>query len=244
MLEKLKFLYRAYRYKYKIDVSEIDFIIKNLQQGDIAVDIGSHKGGYLYWLQKSVGTTGKVYAFEPQIKLHQYLNNAIQNMNYTNVILENKGLSNKTGVVNFHIPLTKSGTSPGAKIDLLKEEGKGSNIAIKVSSLDQYFLANQIIPKLIKIDVEGHEEQVILGGIELLKKHHPTLLIECENRHLKNKNIFEVFDHLLNIGYKGYYFSGKSRQPLEHFKLDIHQKIDKGRFWEAEGYINNFVFIS
>lgn len=242
MLEKVKFLYRAYRYKYKIDIPEIDFIINHLKQGDIAVDIGCHKGGYLYWLQKSIGTTGKVYAFEPQDKLYQYLNRAIQVMNYLNVTLENKGLSTQVGVVNFYIPPTKSGTSPGAKIDLL-EENKGNKRSIKVTSLDEYFLDRQIIPNLIKIDVEGHEEQVILGGLKLLKQHRPKLLIECENRHLKNKNIFEVFDHLLKIDYKGYYFSGKTRQPIEHFQLDVHQKAGEGRFWEAEGYINNFVFI-
>ena len=40
-MEKIKYIYRAYRYKYLIDPAEINFIIQHLRKGDIGVDIGA-----------------------------------------------------------------------------------------------------------------------------------------------------------------------------------------------------------
>ena len=35
----------------------------------------------------------------------------------------------------------------------------------------------------IKVDVEGHEEEVIDGGFRVIARDHPVLLIEIEERH-------------------------------------------------------------
>ena len=241
-MEKLKFKYRAYRYRYLIDAPEVRFMTRILKKGNIAVDIGSHKGGYLYWMQKYVGPEGRVYAFEPQKKLFNYLEQIIQLNQYMNVTIENKGLSAQSGTMYFHIPNTDSGSSPGARIEQTKSKKKGENLEIEVVTLDDYFYHQNIHPNLIKIDVEGHEAMVLKGGTNLLKDIRPTLIMECENRHLKQESIFDVFKILLDFGYKGYFFEGKKLKPVEHFKLDLHQKTGEGRFWEKSGYINNFVF--
>ena len=55
MIERLKYLYRAYKYKYVKDSNEIDFALKHIQKGDTIVDIGCHKGAYLYWFEKATG---------------------------------------------------------------------------------------------------------------------------------------------------------------------------------------------
>jgi predicted methyltransferase len=66
---KLRLLYRAYRYRWKNDPTEIAFVRAHVQPGSIALDVGAHKGGYTYWLAKGVGPSGHVYAFEPQPRL-------------------------------------------------------------------------------------------------------------------------------------------------------------------------------
>ena len=55
---KLKYLYRAFRYRFRNDPFEIAFIRSIVQKGQICADIGAHKGGYLYWLQAAVGEKG------------------------------------------------------------------------------------------------------------------------------------------------------------------------------------------
>lgn len=239
-MSNLKFIFRAYRYRFLIDPPEIRYILQNLKKGDTAVDIGCHKGGYLYWLRSGVGSRGKVFAFEPQPKLFRYLRETIGSSQ--SVVLENKGLSSAPGVIDFHIPVTKSGSSPGARIGSFSGNERFNTIKIDVVTLDDYFLKKNIAPSLLKIDVEGHEKAVLDGGLELLKKHHPKILMECEARHLNGASVFEVFQGLLDMGYRGYFFENGRLQPLSAFNPDIHQKAGEGRFWEAKGYVNNFVF--
>ncbi|MEZ4942715.1 MAG: FkbM family methyltransferase [Saprospiraceae bacterium] len=239
-MPNLKFIFRAYRYRFLIDPPEIRYIRQNLKTGATAIDIGCHKGGYLYWLRESVGSRGRVFAFEPQPKLFRYLNETVGDSQ--TVVLENKGLSSAPGVLDFHIPVTKSGSSPGARIGSFSGEEQVNTIKIDVVTLDDYFLTKNIAPSLIKIDVEGHEKAVLEGGLELLKKHRPKILMECEARHLNGASVFEVFQLLLDIGYQGYFFENGRLNPLSAFNPDVHQKAGDGRFWEAPGYVNNFVF--
>jgi len=242
MKELTKYIYRAYRIRYKSDVDEINYIRQNLKEGDIAIDIGAHKGGYLYWMQKRVKQKGKIYAFEPQTKLFKYLNMIVQLRNYQNVTIENLGLSSKENEVDFFIPKTSKGDSPGARIGALMDEMPFDEFKIQTTTLDNYFYKRQIKPNLIKIDVEGHEKEVLLGGLQLLKSCYPSIVMECENRHLKEGNIFDVFNILIELGYEGYFFENRKLQPLKNFKVEIHQKNGTDRFWTEKGYVNNFIF--
>ena len=91
----LKLLYRALRYRYRIDPHEIRFILQRLQSGQIAVDVGAHKGGYLYWMQRQVGRQGRCFAFEPQIQLFENLRLDFDTMPHVKV--EHMALSNVVG---------------------------------------------------------------------------------------------------------------------------------------------------
>jgi FkbM family methyltransferase len=242
MIQSVKYYYRAYRLRYKIDTEEIKYMISRMGVGDTVIDIGSHKGGYLYWMQKSVTKTGKVYGFEPQRSLFIYLNRIIKRFKYDNMIIENMGVSSREDVINFYIPKTRKGNSPEARIDLLQDGGSYQKTKIRTTTLDKYFFDCEIYPDFIKIDAEGHEKQILLGGLNLLKTHQPKILMECENRHMKEGKIFDVFDILLKLGYRGYFFENRNLKPIHEFNTDIHQKRMSGRFWEANGYINNFFF--
>lgn len=226
-----------------MDNSEIQFILRNIKEGDICVDIGAHKGGYLFWFQKCVGNTGKVYAFEPQIILYRYLQDIIKVFKYRNVTLENKGISSTKGSMDFFIPFTKEGTSPGAKIiNSNKGNRDAQEVKIEVTTLDEYFFEKNIFPKLLKIDVEGHEKQVLLGGIRLLKACKPDIIVECENRHQDEGNIFDVFNILTSIGYQGYFISEEGLTSIDEFNPKIHQKMEGEKYWQNKDYINNFIF--
>ena len=201
MKKIFKYIFRAFRYRYIVDPNEIKYITKNLTEGSVAVDIGAHKGGYLFWMKKSVKEKGKIFAFEPQVRLYNYLKNISALAKYKNVIIENLGMSSKEGEVNIYIPITKKGVSPGARIDHFNDGTLCEQSKIQITTLDKYFFDRQIIPNLIKIDVEGHEKQVLLGGINLLKSGKPKIIMECENKHLSKANIFDVFDILIDLGY-------------------------------------------
>ena len=64
--QRLKLRWRAWRYRLRLDAEEIALVRATLQPGDVAVDIGAHKGAYTYWMAKGVGGSGRVFSFEPQ----------------------------------------------------------------------------------------------------------------------------------------------------------------------------------
>ena len=48
-------------------------MLRHLQPGDTAVDIGAWRGAYTYWMVKAVGPQGRVVCFEPQPAMISYL---------------------------------------------------------------------------------------------------------------------------------------------------------------------------
>ena len=87
ILDKYKWVARAWRYRLIIEKHEIRFLIKHLKPGQIAVDIGSHKGAYAFWMYKSLGNNGSVYAFEPQPQLYTTLKEIIDENEYNNIFV-------------------------------------------------------------------------------------------------------------------------------------------------------------
>src|SRR3954468_12768962 len=104
MSVRLKYVYRAYRYRFRVDPAEIRFVHQSLRPGQVAVDVGCHKGAYTYWMRRCVGPGGAVYAFEPQPKQVAYLREAFSAMNYDNVELVPLALSDKPGQFPLYTP--------------------------------------------------------------------------------------------------------------------------------------------
>jgi FkbM family methyltransferase len=236
---RLAYRYRAFRYRYRIDKKEIAFILQSLNPGEVAVDIGAHKGGYMYWMLDRVGSTGHCYAFEPQPRLHAYLSAIKKHYHHENLTVEPLALSAESGSAQLFVPESSSGQSPGAS---LQSHIAPNAIPAKTTSLDEYFFNRRIQPRLLKIDVEGHEAAVIRGGKQLLASCKPKIVMECEQRHLREGTVQEVFDLLLQLNYSGFFWDGEKRLPLLNFFPDQYQKQGDGRFWEAPGYVNNFFF--
>jgi FkbM family methyltransferase len=245
MFEKSRFLYRAWKYRARDDKAEINFLLSHVAKGDIVIDIGAHKGAYLYWLRKSVGPAGKVFAFEAQPLLATYLQRMTAFFKFKNVTVEWLGLSSKQGELELTIPNPDGSPSPGATFEqittgtapLYKEK-------VKVDTLDNYFSSADKRPvKFIKCDVEGHELEVFRGGEKILKKDMPILLFECEARHLQSGDVKEVFSFLEDLGYSGQFFANGKITSLDKFDMQKHQQIRDGKIIDHLSYCNNFVFM-
>ncbi len=239
MKNELAFYYRALRYRYRVDPQEIQFLSKNLKRGEVAVDIGCHKGAYLYWMKRAVGAKGRVWGFEPQRKLYDYLQEHVGHK--PGITIEHLGVSDQPGELSLQVPISKRGTSPGASFSA-PNLGESRVEQVQVVTLDNYFAELDQPIRFLKIDVEGHELSVLKGAQQILSQHHPTILMECENRHLAQGSVADVFGYLLDLGYQGQFFGGNGLQPLAEFDAAMHQQQGEGRFWEAAGYVNNFAF--
>lgn len=87
-MKRLRYLWRAFHYRFRQVPEEIAFLARTLRAGDTVVDIGCHKGGFLYWLRRYVTASGKVYGFEPQPLLAQYLEEVVAMQHWENVVIE------------------------------------------------------------------------------------------------------------------------------------------------------------
>ena len=128
-IDILRWVFRAWRYRLKVETQEINFMLSHLKPGQTAIDIGAHKGAYTYWMSKYVGKDGKVFAFEPQPKLYNQLNKLLEHSNNYNVNLELLALSSSKGEDTMVIPSKK--TSPSASINNNKREGLGAKLQLR-----------------------------------------------------------------------------------------------------------------
>ena len=130
-IQKIKFIYRARRYRHLLDRPEIAFTLSNLRDNYCALDIGAHKGAYTYWMHKAVGPNGRVFAFEPQIELADYLKRMIIIMGMENVIVEHLAISSNVGHSILTIP--GDSPSPGATLEsgLVNNESNSYRVPLR-----------------------------------------------------------------------------------------------------------------
>ena len=255
---KLKYLYRAYRYRFRVDPAELRFVGQSLRPGQVAVDIGCHKGAYTYWMRRRVGPSGAVYAFEPQPQQVAYLRAAFSAMHYDNVEIVPMAVSDQCGSMTLHVPTGAGRTHEGSL-----ERGAGSKeqgardpnsesplpapcspLSVNVTTLDEFFANRPHGPSFLKIDVEGHELAVLQGGMRTLETYRPSILVECEARHRSDGDVRPVCESLESLGYTGSFFLHRARRPLAEFDPAVHQRLDPTNPERLpRGYVNNFAFV-
>jgi hypothetical protein len=119
---------------------------------------------------------------------------------------------------------------------LIERPGEHIVRTVRVARLDDFEFDGV---SFVKIDVEGHELGVLEGAAETIRRHHPVILMEIEQRHA-TRPIAEVFDWLAAAGYDAYFIDGSVR-PIAHFSYDRHQAEPLAG--STSKYVNNFFFV-
>ena len=147
------------------------------------LDIGANLGTFSIPLAKKIPAL-KFHAFEPQrIVNYQLCANVIIN-SLDNVYTYELALSNEDTDIELAMPDYAKETNIGA-FSIDAEVRKNEYECATVNTTDKI----QLIPldmmpfdnvKLIKIDVEGHELEVLQGGIETIKaNNYPPIIFEA-----------------------------------------------------------------
>ncbi len=230
---RLELAWRAWRYRLRLDVPEIRYLLGHVAPGTIAVDVGAHKGGYTYWLSRSVGPGGRVYAFEPQPALAEGLSRALAASGIGNVTVEPLAVSDRSGEVVMTLPGGRS--TCGATLE--PREAARASFVVRAVALDEYLerLPGRI--GFVKCDVEGHELSVFRGAERILGAHRPILMFECEKRHRLAGSVEDVFRHLEARGFAGWFFRDGVLAPVSEFDPETHQRAP-----DRKPYVNNFLF--
>lgn len=182
----------------------IDWTIENFVTSEKnIIDIGAHIGWYTVDIAKKAK---HVYAFECSPKSFNYLcaNIALNNLDY-NVTKFNCALSNEAGISPYYIRDPNDGGGNGISKFEYDNINNTPYINVPKNTLDSYNLTNI---GFIKIDVEGHEKEVLEGSIETLKNNnYPKILFESWDEHQEKNNYpaiklqQELFGFIKSLGY-------------------------------------------
>jgi FkbM family methyltransferase len=160
----------------------IQWILKTLPRGGTFFDIGAHYGWMAIAAAHRVGARGRVVAFEPSPALldvlfyHKRVNRlqqmeivptAVSNVDSGTVplFLINGGLSSRNSLTIG--PDDTPYVNPSDKL----------RIDAPCTTLDNFVSVSNVVPDLVKIDVEGAELLVLEGAKRVLEAHHPALIL-------------------------------------------------------------------
>lgn len=184
----------------------VDWIARYLRPGDVFFDAGAHYGWISLKAARHVGSTGSVVAFEPSPPMAEILAYHVRVNRLNRVLVVQKAVSNcdcpavpfflVAGGISFRNSLVISGEVP-----LLSAADK-VQISVPATTLDTFSKDSGLVPKVIKIDIEGAELLALQGAAELLKEHRPVILIEIHPYWLpKGQSQRQIFEYLWGYGY-------------------------------------------
>ena len=84
--------------------TETHWFVQSIRPGDVVVDLGANVGYYTILRGKLVGEIGRVYAFEPDPVGFEILRRNVRLNGLHNVVLEQKAVSSKPGLIHLDIP--------------------------------------------------------------------------------------------------------------------------------------------
>ena len=173
-LRRANFSRQIRRGSFVPDEPEIAEITRHVRAGDWAIDVGANVGHYTCHIARCVGASGRVLSFEPVPVSFALLASNVCASGASNVTLFNVALSSSAAVLRMAVPLY--------------EHTRVKNYyQAHISSAGEYpvlCLPLDVIPipglvRLVKIDAEGHDLQVLLGMESLLQRDRPALIVEA-----------------------------------------------------------------
>jgi FkbM family methyltransferase len=213
--------------------------------GSVAIDVGASVGNYALAMSKSVGRDGRVIALEANPAVFDEL---VCSTWGSRVSPLNLAASSRPGWARMTVPLDEMEAQLEPLGTLEARYGTSSrHFKVRCVRLDDLVGGPRPV-SLVKIDVEGHEADVLLGAAELLERDHPTLVIEIEQRHLTGRSVADVVEWVIARGYACYGIKGRKLIPWPDYDIERDQLqwlvgdgLSQPNLGHV-GYINNFLF--
>jgi len=142
---------------------------KRVRKGGTVYDVGAHAGYHSLLCALLVGSSGRVIAFEPNPINRASIKRQLSANPEAPVSISPYALSDRCASLALD-------ASRGSSQGHLSDEG---DFIVEARRLD-FLIEHEGFPEpdVMKIDVEGHEEQVLLGALATIDKHRPVILCD------------------------------------------------------------------
>ena len=194
-----------------ISKDNINFFKKFLSEGDMAIDIGANIGHMTVPMSLVTGIKGLTIGFDPNPYVFEILlENTRLNPEKTHIAVYNLAITDRED--EFYYNSSEASFNNGG-ISKQKDNKHGKfslNTKVKGVNLETFLekeypeFINRL--KLIKIDTEGYDKEIIKSISNLLTRYKPVVITECFKKNNREER-FEQFELLKSIGYSLYYFS-------------------------------------
>lgn len=191
-----------------------DTLVPFVSPGSLVLDIGANVGAYAIPLARAFPDI-ELHAFEPNppVIARFQENIALNRMGGSSLKLMPMALSETPGRMTLH---AVANMEDNYGLSSLREDSLGAvaQVAteVAVETLDGLYLESARPLSVIKMDVQGHELQVLRGGRRVLEKFRPALVFEHEDSLFPDaaeaaaiKAATSAF--LDELGYRSYYVS-------------------------------------
>jgi len=213
---KENFLPKSYLLKNRLersiknnDEEEIKLVKSFIIPNTDSIDVGVYRGVYSYEMSKY---SKLVHSFEPNPILFNNIEKDLKKI-ISNIKFYNIALSDKDRLMSLKIPIRNKSYDKKnyeeyfqmgkASIHNKNDMDEFESFDIKSKQLDSFNFTNKI--SFIKIDVEGHEAEVIKGSERTIKNNKPILLVEIEEQYTKKK-VEDTLKYINSLGYNSFYF--------------------------------------
>jgi FkbM family methyltransferase len=149
-----------------------------LREGGVFYDIGANVGFFSVLAGRIVGQAGAVYAFEPVPANASTVERNARLNRLGNIEVLRVAVSSHTGKSELFLAHYAGGAalkSAGAPPDL------AGSIVVDTSSIDDLVGLRIRPPDVVKIDVEGAEEDVLQGMLDVLREWRPKVILEVDD---------------------------------------------------------------
>ncbi|MEG3900022.1 MULTISPECIES: FkbM family methyltransferase [unclassified Microcoleus] len=189
------------------------FIASELHPGDTFIDVGAHVGYHSVLASRAVGCDGNVVALEASPETFAVLeNNLSLNPDCRNVRALNVAASERTGMIPFYLGPKGLGIE-GWSTTVLRDSFR-QRCTVSAGPLSSLLTEKELqTAKIIKIDVEGAEAEVLRGlvpslgllrqDVQLVIELSPSLWPAASRE--QNMTCEQVLSPLLDAGFRPYH---------------------------------------
>lgn len=196
-----------------------------IKQG-VCFDIGANIGNHTRAFSPHFET---VYAFEPNPATFELLRFNAQK--FTNIETFPTALSNKKGTQAFSAEFTNSGKS---KLTT-QSDPSSENLIVNTITLDEFMASKNVEISFIKLDVEGHEPEVLQGAERCITTYKPLIMLELLEEQIENGSSFSL-QFLRKCGYSEFWY-------IEQNALWSRKLIQLSRRWGLFLIIQTFLIL-
>jgi len=182
--------FNEYAKSYEREVAALIDILT--QESSVFYDIGSNWGHHSLYLAAKPGYQGQIYAFEPVPETFRDLSSVVEQANLKERIhcLE-VALSDKAEKKTMVLP-----DAICSGLAQISESKPG--VTVNSRTLDDLDLPD---PDVIKLDAEGEEAKILLGGKQRLERCKPMIIFESWRSVKSPARTMERFKVLEDLGY-------------------------------------------